>query len=63
MFWRNLTPEAVTEAHAIGLLVIPWTVNDPVEMGRLIDWQVDGIITDYPDRLRNVLSARGKRVP
>ena len=63
MFWRNLTAEAVTEAHALGLLVLPWTVNDPAVMNRLIDWQVDGIITDYPDRLRQVLAARGMASP
>ena len=56
MFWRNLTPEAVAEAHALGLTVLPWTVNDPVDMARLVDWKVDGIITDYPDRLRKVVA-------
>lgn len=34
-----------------GILVIPWTVNEPKEMQKLIDLGVDGIITDYPDRL------------
>ena len=56
MFWRNLTPEALAEAHDLGLLVVPWTVNDPAEMTRLVDMRVDGIITDYPDRLRKVLA-------
>jgi glycerophosphoryl diester phosphodiesterase len=50
MFWRNLTPEGVAEAHGVGLLAVPWTVNDPADMKRLVDWGVDGIITDYPDR-------------
>ena len=50
MFWRNLTPDAMAEAHGLGLNVLPWTVNDPADMARLIDWRVDGIITDYPDR-------------
>jgi glycerophosphoryl diester phosphodiesterase len=63
MFWRNLTPELVKEAKGLGLLVLPWTVNDPGEMGRLIDMGVDGIITDYPDRLRQVMSQRGLKLP
>jgi glycerophosphoryl diester phosphodiesterase len=63
MFWRNLTPGEVTEAHALGLKVLPWTVNDPADMARLIDMKVDGIITDYPDRLRRVMAARGMPLP
>jgi glycerophosphoryl diester phosphodiesterase len=58
-FWRNLTGEGVQESHALGLRVIPWTVNDASEMGRLIDLKVDGLITDYPDRALQVLTARG----
>ncbi|MEO8754584.1 MAG: glycerophosphodiester phosphodiesterase, partial [Casimicrobiaceae bacterium] len=63
MFWRNLTPEAVTEAHALGLKVLPWTVNDSADMARLIDWRVDGIISDYPDRLRKVMADKGMPLP
>jgi glycerophosphoryl diester phosphodiesterase len=63
MFWRNLTPELVKEAKAAGLTVLPWTVNDAAEMGRLIEMGVDGIITDYPDRLRQVMSSRGLKLP
>lgn len=57
-FWRNLTAENVKEAQALGLKVIPWTVNDPAEMARIIALGVDGLITDYPDRARAVLKAR-----
>lgn len=63
MFWRNLTPAEVVEAHALGLKVLPWTVNDPADMAQLIDLRVDGIITDYPDRLRGVMAARGMPLP
>lgn len=62
-FWRNLTPELVREAHALGLKVIPWTVNDQADMAGLIDMKVDGIITDYPDRLRTVMQSRGLALP
>lgn len=63
MFWRNLSAADVTAAHALGLTVLPWTVNDPNDMARLIDWHVDGIITDYPDRLRKVMMDKGLPLP
>ena len=62
-FWRNVTPALVTEARAAGLKVVPWTVNDPADMARLIDMKVDGLITDYPDRLRKVMADRGMPLP
>jgi glycerophosphoryl diester phosphodiesterase len=58
-FWRNVTAENVKEAQALGLKVLPWTVNDPTEMARLIDLGVDGLITDYPDRAQSVLAVKG----
>ena len=63
MFWRNLTPALIAEAHASGLKVLPWTVNEPDDMRRLIEMNVDGIITDYPDRLRRVMAERGLSLP
>ena len=58
-----VTEALVREAQALGLKVIPWTVNNPPDMERLIGWGVDGLITDYPDRLRTVLQARGLPLP
>ncbi len=58
-FWRDVTPEIVAETKALGLTVIPWTVNDPADMARLIDMKIDGLITDYPDRAKALLDARG----
>ena len=63
MFWRNLTPKDLADAHALGLKVLPWTVNDRTEMRRLIDLGVDGVITDYPDRLREVMAEKGMALP
>jgi glycerophosphoryl diester phosphodiesterase len=47
--WRSVDADTLGSAHAAGLAVIPWTVNDPAEMQQLIDLGVDGIITDRPD--------------
>lgn len=41
-----------------GIAVIPWTVNKPKSIRRMIDWGVDGIISDYPDRVLEILSER-----
>jgi len=38
--------------------VLPWTVNETADMQKLIDMGVDGIISDYPDRLRDVVIKR-----
>jgi glycerophosphoryl diester phosphodiesterase len=53
----------VTGAHGIGVKVVVWTVNDQPSMVRLLDAGVDGIITDRPDLLREVLIARGQWTP
>ncbi|MGQ0584892.1 MAG: glycerophosphodiester phosphodiesterase [Reyranella sp.] len=58
-FWRNVDAGNVKEAQALGLKVVPWTVNVPAEMARLIDLGVDGLITDYPDRALPILAAKG----
>ena len=63
MFWRNLTPKDLAEAHALGLKVLPWTVNERGDMRSLIDMGVDGIITDHPDRLREVMAEKKMALP
>ena len=55
--------DMVRRAHARGLQVLPWTVDDPATQEALIDAGVDGMITDYPDVLREVLRAKGLPVP
>lgn len=61
---RMLTPRFVKDLHAAGIQVHVWTVNEVSDMNRLLDWGVDGLITDYPDRLARVLHERvGRPLP
>ena len=53
-----LTPALLAEARALGLSVIPWTVNDPQVMVKLLDMGVDGIISDRPDLVQMELKKR-----
>ncbi len=59
----GLTRDAIDEAHALGLLVMPWTVDDAGDIDRLIDWGVDGICTDRPDVARAVMAKHGMALP
>ncbi|TFD68533.1 glycerophosphodiester phosphodiesterase family protein [Cryobacterium sp. Hb1] len=61
--FKTVTPELMAEAHSAGLPVIPWTVSETALMHTLVDLGVDGIITDYPTRLRAVLTERGLSLP
>ena len=55
---RLVSRRTIAGAHMLGLRVVVWTVNDPPYMHQLLDAGVDGIITDRPDLLREVLIAR-----
>jgi glycerophosphoryl diester phosphodiesterase len=57
---RIVTPAFVARAHAAGRPVHVWTVDDPAEMQQLLDLEVDGLITDRTDVLRDVLVERGQ---
>ncbi|WP_225784807.1 glycerophosphodiester phosphodiesterase [Xenophilus sp. Marseille-Q4582] len=59
----DLTAAQVREAQGLGLQVIPWTVNQPADLARVMDLGVNGIITDYPDRLRALMRERGLPLP
>ena len=66
----TLTKEQLDEAHRLGLKVVVWTwpensgkVIDSVVINRLIDWGIDGIITDNPAQLNSILAARNYPVP
>jgi glycerophosphoryl diester phosphodiesterase len=58
-----VTRRFVEAAHARGVRVDAWTVNDPAEMHRLLDLGVDVVMTDFPERLAGVLAERGALTP
>ena len=53
---ENITPELIQAARRADLKVVAWTVNEPAEMRALIANGVDGIISDYPDRVAGVMA-------
>lgn len=61
--YGDLTREAVKEAQSLGLKVVPWTVNGEADMRRMIEWGVDGIISDRPDLLRKTAGDLGVALP
>ena len=50
-----VTPRYIQNAHKHNMQVHVWIVNSIEDMRRLLDWGVDGIITDYPDRALSLL--------
>lgn len=56
-----VTRELVAHAHAHGIQVHVWTINDPPEMERLLDLGVDGLVTDFPGRMKALLRRREVR--
>ena len=61
--YQDLSEAVIAEAHALGLRVVPWTINQAQDMRRLLHWGVDGLITDRPDLARSVLSEAGFPLP
>ena len=66
----DLTKSDLDEAHRLGLKVVAWgwpelegTEFNYAQNDKLLDWGVDGIITDRPDILRGILAARGMNLP
>jgi glycerophosphoryl diester phosphodiesterase len=49
--FEKVNHSTVRLCHEMGMKIIPWTVNDPKQMEILVQMGVDGIITDYPDRI------------
>ncbi|MAY84300.1 MAG: glycerophosphodiester phosphodiesterase [Flavobacteriales bacterium] len=52
---RYVNPRVVRKVHKMGKKVNVWTVNERDSLKKFVDWGVDGIITDYPDRLRAII--------
>jgi glycerophosphoryl diester phosphodiesterase len=55
--FQDLDARTLAVARELGLQVIPWTVNAHADIARVLDMKVDGIISDYPDRVREALKA------
>ncbi|MDA9524305.1 glycerophosphodiester phosphodiesterase [Bradyrhizobium sp. CCBAU 11434] len=62
-YFGDVTAALVTEAHTLGLRVVVWTVNKPDDMARMIEFGVDGIISDRPDLLRQIAGEKGIALP
>ncbi|MFP3949131.1 MAG: glycerophosphodiester phosphodiesterase [Gemmatimonadota bacterium] len=58
-----VTPRFVRDAHRANIPIHVWTVDDPDDMRRFLDWGIDGIQTDRPDRLARVLVEEAGRAP
>ncbi|HEX6296030.1 MAG TPA: glycerophosphodiester phosphodiesterase [Burkholderiales bacterium] len=58
--FTSLNTENLAKARSLGLKVIPWTVNEPGDIARVLDLGVDGIISDYPDRVLLELKRGGR---
>jgi glycerophosphoryl diester phosphodiesterase len=57
-YYPMLTDSVVTQLHNLGVAVIPWTINEEDDMISMMNMGVDGIITDYPNRLIALLDNR-----
>jgi glycerophosphoryl diester phosphodiesterase len=62
-YFGDITAALVEKAKTLGLKVVPWTVNSETDLQKVIDMQVDGLISDYPDRARALLLRAGHSLP
>ncbi|MFM9966934.1 MAG: glycerophosphodiester phosphodiesterase [Burkholderiales bacterium] len=61
--FADLSDSLIDAAHDLGISVLPWTLNEPQEIADAISMGVDGLITDYPDRARQVMAQLGLPLP
>ncbi len=52
-YWKLVTPALVNKCHEKNIKIVPWTINEIADMKLVKSMAVDGIITDYPNRLRD----------
>jgi len=57
--FRDLTEDKLHAASALRMRVVPWTVNSPEDLARVLAMEVDGVISDYPDRAAALIRQRG----
>jgi glycerophosphoryl diester phosphodiesterase len=62
-YFGDLDAAKIQQAQGLGLQVLAWTVNEPAQIRQLLDWGVDGIISDRPDRVRAEMARRGMALP
>ena len=62
-YFGDIDQAKVLDAQALGLKVVVWTVNSAADIERMLDWKVDGIISDYPNRVREAMKKRGMKLP
>ena len=58
--FRDLDPENVAAAHKLGLRIVAWTVNEPADIARAVALGLDGVISDYPDRVIALTKKAGR---
>ena len=62
-YFGEIDEDYIKEAHSLGIRVVVWTVNTPEDIEKMYDMGVDGIISDRPWILREVLEAKGADLP
>jgi glycerophosphoryl diester phosphodiesterase len=54
-YYKLIRKRTIKDLHELGIKVYPWTVNDEKDMEKMMKWDVDGIITDYPNILSRLI--------
>ena len=62
-YFEDLTQAKLKEAHELGIKVVVWTVNDPAQVKKMVDLGVDGVTSDRPDLVRQIMAERGMELP